>query len=57
MFICFDEDNDGVYDNIVVVVIYEIFFVMEVVNFKWYDRYFDGSEFWDFENFSNNLKM
>lgn len=37
-----DEDNDGVYDNIV---------------FKRPDRYSDGSEFWDFENLSNNLKM
>lgn len=48
-----DEDNDGVYDNIVAVATP----AMEAPNFKRPDRYSDGSEFWDFENLSNNLKM
>lgn len=52
-----DEDNDGVYDNIVAVATHEIFPAMEAPNFKRPDRYSDGSEFWDFENLSNNLKM
>ncbi|XP_052688679.1 uncharacterized protein LOC128167161 isoform X2 [Crassostrea angulata] len=52
-----DEDNDGVYDNIVAVSTHEIFPAMEAPNFKRPDRYSDGSEFWDFENLSNNLKM
>ncbi|XP_065923241.1 uncharacterized protein [Magallana gigas] len=52
-----DEDNDGVYDNIVAVATHEIFPAMEAANFKRPDRYSDGSEFWDFENLSNNLKM
>lgn len=51
-----DEDNDGVYDNIVAVATHEIFPAMEA-NFEQPDRYSDGSEFWDFENLSNNLKM
>lgn len=42
-----DEDNDGVYDNIVAVATHEIFPAMEAPNFKRPDRYSDGSEFWD----------
>lgn len=53
----FDEDNDGVYDNIVAVATHEIFPAMEAANFKRPDRYSDSSEFWDFENLSNSLKM
>lgn len=52
-----DEDNDGVYDNIVAVATHEIFPTMEMPNFERLDRYSDDSEFWNFESLSNNLKM
>lgn len=52
-----DEDNDGVYDNIVAVATHEISPTMEMSNFERPDRYSDDSEFWNFESLSNNLKM
>lgn len=52
-----DEDNDGVYDNIVAVATHEIPPTMEMSNFERPDRYSDDSEFWTFESLSNNLKM